>query len=119
MSRLQGQQVESEAKDFLEHQGLKIVTSNFHSKGGEIDLIMLDKNCLVFVEVRYRASASFGSAEESVTYQKQQRILQTAQQFLQKNSQYQNLCCRFDVIACSPAQSEQHHINWIKDAFSA
>ncbi|MCL4158632.1 UNVERIFIED_CONTAM: hypothetical protein GTU68_003860 [Idotea baltica] len=72
---------------------------------------MEDGDILVFIEVRLRQSARFGSALESVTYQKQQRLIQTAQRYLQ-----QNTCCygayRFDVIGlCAD------NIDWVKDAF--
>lgn len=100
------------ALDFLESKGLKLITSNYHSRYGEIDLIMLDKEVLVFVEVRFRRSNQFGGAAMSVTPAKQRKIALTAMQFLQKNRKTESPC-RFDVIAISNSKTE-----WIKSAFA-
>jgi putative endonuclease len=110
-----GSQAENLALQHLLKQGLKLVERNYHCRGGEIDLIMLDKASLVFVEVRYRKSASFGSALESVNHAKQKRIIHTAQHYLQRQ-QSKNSCYRFDVIAISPKEHSAE-INWLKDAF--
>ncbi len=103
---------EKVALDFLESKGLKLITSNYHSRYGEIDLIMLDKEVLVFVEVRFRRSNQFGGAAMSITPAKQRKIALTAMQFLQKNRKTESLC-RFDVIAISTSKTE-----WIKSAFT-
>ena len=78
---------------------------------GEIDLIMEDKKTLVFVEVRYRKSAKYGSALESVNNQKQARIIHTAKHYLQQHSS-KHSAYRFDVVALTP-----NNIDWVKDAF--
>lgn len=101
------------ACDYLKSQGLKLITTNYHSRYGEIDLIMQDKEVLVFVEVRYRKSSSFGGAAMSITPAKQRKITLTALQFLQKNNKTSHLC-RFDVVAISNQQT-----NWIKSAFDS
>jgi putative endonuclease len=110
-----GIEAEKLALDYLKQQGLKLIKQNFHSRQGEIDLIMEDKNTLVFIEVRYRQSAKFGSAEESVSYQKQQRIIHTAQVYLQQSKHYFT-GYRFDVVAIQTPLSNKT-INWIQDAF--
>jgi len=109
-----GKQAEDLALNWLIEQNLKLVTQNFHAKGGEIDLIMLDDNILVFVEVRYRKQSKYGSAVESVNWRKQQRIIVAAQYFLVKNSQWQNHDCRFDVVVFEGNNSPQ----WFKSAFN-
>lgn len=86
---------------------------NYHCKGGEIDLIMQQQRALVFVEVRFRKSAAFGSAAASVTRSKQQKIITAAQHFLMDNSKLANLPCRFDVVAITAGQ-----IEWIENAFT-
>ena len=110
-----GVKAEQLALAYLQQQGLTIVDKNYHSRRGEIDLIMVDDSTLVFVEVRYRKSEKYGSALESVNYLKQTRIIQTAQAYLQTNrvhyAEY-----RFDVIAISPCK-ETSGIIWLKDAF--
>ena len=108
-----GDHYEKIAGDYLRLQGLSLITSNYRSRYGEIDLIMRDKNVLVFVEVRYRRNSSFGGAAMSVTPDKQRRIALTALQFLQKNKKT-NHHCRFDVIAVSERETQ-----WIKSAFDS
>lgn len=119
MSRNRGQQAEQIACDYLQQQGLLLITQNYHCRRGEIDLIMRDNDTLVFVEVRARQSDRFGSALESITADKQSRIIATAQQYLQQNRLQQN--CRFDVIAVriqTTADSQNHQVSdWIRDAF--
>ena len=114
-SKALGDAGEQLALNYLEKNGLKLITRNFRQRGGEIDLIMQDEKVLVFIEVRRRQSEQFGSAIESVTYQKQQRIIQTAQYYIQQNNRsYPSY--RFDVIGISPV-SNDFNINWVKDAF--
>lgn len=108
---LRGEHAEDNALQFLIKQGFKPVTRNFRCKQGELDLVMADGNTLVFVEVRYRSSDKFGSALESVTYKKQQRIITAAQTYLSKHRHDGPV--RFDVVAISGDSS----INWIKNAF--
>lgn len=119
MSRNRGQQAEQIACDYLQQQGLQLITQNYHCRRGEIDLIMCDDDTLVFVEVRARRSNRFGSALESITADKQSRIIATAQQYLQQNRLQQN--CRFDVIAVriqTTADSQNYQVSdWIHDAF--
>lgn len=110
-----GSQAENLALQHLEQQGLNLIERNYHCRGGEIDLIMVDNSVLVFVEVRYRKSATFGSAIESVNKVKQKRIIHTAQYFLQQQSP-SHTSCRFDVVAITPKQHASE-ITWLKDAF--
>ena len=77
-----GQQAELWACQYLEQQGLALITKNYHCRRGEIDLIMRDEKALVFIEVRYRKSARFGSALESVNYKKQQKLIITAEHYI-------------------------------------
>jgi putative endonuclease len=58
-----GKNAEELAAVYLQQQGLKLLTSNYRCKFGEIDLIMRDSHSLVFVEVCLRSSATFGGAE--------------------------------------------------------
>ena len=110
-----GAQAEDLALQYLQQQGLSVVNRNYHCRQGEIDLIMVDTNTLVFIEVRYRKSAKFGGALESVNYTKQKRIIQTAQHYLQQPTPSHN-SCRFDVVAIN-ANQPKPEIIWIKDAF--
>ena len=73
--QLLGQAAEQAACSYLTRHGLTLIARNFHARQGEIDLIMLDKDTLVFVEVRFRSRQDFGDAAASVTRSKQQKII--------------------------------------------
>lgn len=114
MSRKIGNDYENVALGYLQRRGLKLVCRNFYSRCGEIDLIMQDKNALVFVEVRYRRSSLFGKSEETVNYYKQQRIIKAAHYYLLKFPQ--NREYRFDVLAINHQNTQSIH--WIQNAFT-
>lgn len=112
-----GQQTEHACCRYLQQQGLKLVEKNYRTRGGEIDLIMRDKNTLVFIEVRFRNSRAYGGAVESVNYSKQQRILKTAQHYCQQHSVNQPV--RIDIVGMQTGQSEQYEFEWVKNALQA
>lgn len=115
-----GEKYESIAASWLEDRGLRLLARNFRCKAGEIDIIARDRTHLVFLEVRARSNPAFSSAAGSVDRRKQQRILRTAQWFLQHNPELARLPCRFDVIAFEPRQSgTSPDIQWIPGAFTA
>ena len=110
-----GLAAEKLAATFLSAQGLKIVTQNYHCRFGEIDLIMTDANTLVFIEVRLRSNKQFGSAGASITPQKQQKLMLTAEHYLQQNATKN--ACRFDVILLDKLDISA--IIWLKNALEA
>lgn len=120
--RARGAQVEAAARRHLCAAGLREVAANARYRGGELDLVMLDRDhdgdCLVFVEVRYRSHAGFGGGAASVDAHKRQRLLRAARLFLASHPKLAQLPCRFDVVEASgdPALPELH---WIRDAFRA
>lgn len=121
-SHVFGKAQESKAARYLASQGLRLISRNFSSRYGEIDLIMADSNTLVFVEVRYRRSEQFGSAIDSVTAAKQKKIRLTAAHYLQSHPRLQSSNCRFDVIGLTHAPSGGAHsaelrVDWVKNAF--
>lgn len=94
-----GSNIEALVCAFLESSGLKYVQKNYRCRLGEIDLVMHDKasDSLVFVEVRYRASAQFGSATETVTTTKQRKLKRAVLHYLQKHcNAHQRV--RIDVV---------------------
>ena len=115
--KLLGEWSENLAYKWLLTQGLKLVTRNYRSQYGEIDLIMKDPEFLVFVEVRYRKNTRYGSAEDSITAKKCQRLIATAENYLLANKYGQDTALRFDAIAISPSKESDLHctINWIKN----
>lgn len=107
-----GQAAEDQACAYLMRQGLTALERNFRCRGGEIDLIMQQREVLVFVEVRQRADKRHGGAAASVTAAKQARLIVAAQVFLQR---YRTPpACRFDVIAI-----EGNTLEWLRNAFDA
>ncbi len=115
-----GQINEELACQYLSQQGLRYLTQNFHSRQGEIDLIMQEHDTLVFIEVKYRKNTNFGGAIAAVPYKKQQKIRQTATFYLQRHGlNAYNTPCRFDVLALQ-GNFDNHttpQITWLKNAF--
>ncbi|MDF1756760.1 MAG: YraN family protein [Legionellaceae bacterium] len=114
MSLKKGLGAEENARDYLLTQGLVFKKSNYRSRLGEIDLIMHDGVYLVFIEVRSRSSIKYGSALESVTVSKQQKIKKTAALYLSANKLHDKYPIRFDVISL---QGNPPEIQWVKGAF--
>lgn len=114
--RATGTEFESRALGDLERAGLKLLTRNFNTRYGELDLVMRDGETVVFVEVRYRRDPGFGGAAASVTAQKQTRLAHAAGLFLQAHPKLAQLPCRFDVVAFSGA-ANRPHCDWYRAAF--
>jgi putative endonuclease len=115
-----GDDYEDRATTLIMGHGLRLLERNFRGKTGEIDIIAQDGALLVFVEVRARSNRYFDSAAGSIDARKQQRIVRTAQLFLQRRPHWAHMPCRFDVIAFEPAQSGTRlRIRWIRGAFTA
>ncbi len=108
-----GAEAERAAERWLQARGLHTLARNYRCRRGEIDLVMRDGDGIVFVEVRLRSRADFGGADASVDGAKQRRIALAAQHFLLCHPQWQNVPCRFDVIAARSTDKWQ----WLRDAF--
>ncbi len=111
-----GDAAEDRALAHLLASGMKLLARNYRTPGrggGEIDLVMRDASgTLVFVEVRQRASRTFGGAAASVSHVKQRRIIFAARHYLMRLSQQPP--CRFDVVSV-----EAGTIDWLRAAFDA
>jgi putative endonuclease len=107
-SYLDGQIAEDIALNYLRGQGLILIQKNFHSRFGEIDLIMMDGITTVFVEVRKRSSG-IDSAIESVTPSKQRKLIKAAEYYMVKCGF--DIACRFDLIA----MDKNNQIQWLKN----
>ncbi len=129
MKMQMGQWAELEARKFLEAKGFQVVAVNYHSRNGEVDLIFEQQQDLIFVEVKARSATAYGHASEVVTLSKQRKLMKTALYFLQKNPQYADFYCRFDVICFDFSQqfakTVQYHfssfpydLQWIENAFT-
>ncbi|OLL33640.1 YraN family protein [Burkholderia sp. SRS-W-2-2016] len=118
-SKSVGAAFEARAQVFLQRQRLRFVARNVACRGGEIDLVMRDRDgTLVFVEVRARAQRHYGGAAASIGWRKQQRIVRAARHYLAtlawRHEPHEPPVCRFDVIAF-----EGGRLEWLRDAFRA
>ena len=114
--RSRGAAVEAAALAHLKKAGLADVAANAHYRGGELDLVMRDKDTLVFVEVRYRRDPRFGGGAASIDFVKRRKLIHAAQMFLLAHREYANAPCRFDVIEAD-GDPEAPRLNWLRDAF--
>lgn len=117
--RADGERHEEIALDYLCGLGYRLVKRNFRfGRSGEIDLVMRDGDCYVFVEVKTRRSHGFGPPEEAVTPAKRSRIRKVAQGFLYVNKviDYE---ARFDVVAIDyvTGNGREPEIRHYRDAF--
>lgn len=110
--KAEGDAREGEARAVLERAGLRTVGQNVRYRVGELDLVMLDGDVLVFVEVRYRRPHDFGGALASVTQGKQRKLARAAASYLAQHPQHARRACRFDVVAIDDGGPE-----WVRDAF--
>jgi len=116
MTTAKGSLAEQQALHFLQQQGLTCITQNFRCQGGEIDIIAVDQDTLVFIEVRLRQNKHYASAGESITKTKQRRILHAANVFLMTHPHYQRCNLRFDGVLFTHLN---HPPEWVKAAFDA
>jgi putative endonuclease len=122
-TKSRGDAAEAMALAHLQGAGLSLLAANYRTPGrggGEIDLIMQDKDgTLVFVEVRQRASASHGGAGASISAAKQRRIVFAARHYLMR---YKTLPpCRFDVVLIQGGlgAGQTPDMAWLRSAFDA
>ena len=110
---------EQQALHYLQAQGLQLLAQNWRCKRGELDLVMLDGDTVVFVEVRYRKHAQWGGALASIDGRKRQKLILAAQFFLQKEHRWADCPCRFDVVAMESTPSGTADLTWLKNAFDS
>jgi len=108
-----GRNAELLAAQFLEGNGMRIVARNWRCRMGEIDLIARDRETVVFVEVRQRASRAFGGAAESIDAAKRRKLVAAANLYI--GSRGSNAPCRFDAVLLDG----EGRIEWLRDAFRA
>ena len=101
----------------LEKSRYKIVERNYRTRAGEIDIVAREGECLVFVEVRTRASIEYGWPQETVIARKQKKLCKAARWYLQKN-RIEDVPCRFDVVAIVMNEAlDEPQVEVIKNAF--
>lgn len=119
--RARGAGVEAAAQRELAAAGLRPLAANVAFRGGELDLVMLDRDrdgeVVVFVEVRYRGDARHGGGAESIDFGKRRRLERAAMLFLHRRG-LDDAHCRFDVVEADGAP-DAPRLHWIRDAFRA
>lgn len=116
--RSTGNVFEERAYVTLQGAGLMLLARNYYTRHGELDLIMLDNQTIVFVEVRYRKNVRCGSALDSITSGKRTKLIRAAQIWLMSHPKHAHHACRFDVISYD-GPPEQAQMDWLRNAFTA
>ncbi len=110
-----GKQSEALATAYLKLSGYRILERNYRNRIGEIDIIAKEGSVLVFIEVKARKTARYGSPKNAVTPAKQHKISNTALAYLKETGQL-NRKARFDVVAID-ARFNPPEIEVVKNAF--
>jgi len=110
-----GRQAEQLALDFLRGRGLELLARNYRCRRGEIDLVMREGQTVVFVEVRLRRRGGYGTAADSVTAAKRDKLIHSALHFLGARPGLAGRPVRFDVMALSALRVDEDC--WIRNAF--
>ena len=115
-TKIIGSEGENRAASYLENKGFTIIKRNWRTKRGEIDIIAVKNDTLVFVEVKTLPNGTLDMIQRELNYQKRERILKTSKRFLLNHREYNNSYVRFDVIVIDmPGLEPVYHI---ENAFS-
>jgi putative endonuclease len=109
---------ENLAVEELTRRGYAILARRYRTRYGEIDIVAEEQGTIVFVEVKAREDMTCGSAAESVTPDKQRRIVSRAVEYLARKH-VTDRPCRFDVVAIDYAGSPEQTVTVYPDAFDA
>jgi putative endonuclease len=115
-ARSDGARYEDIALDHLERAGLALIERNYACRYGEIDLVMRERDTVVFVEVRYRRGGVFGDGIDSVDAGKRAKLVRAAEVFLVNHPRLAGATCRFDVVAIS-GDATAPALDWRRNAF--
>jgi len=106
---------EAAAKHLTGH-GLNIIERNVRTPYGELDLIALDVDELVFIEVKTRTSLTFGMPEDAVNHAKRLHLMQAAEAYLQDHPDKLSGGWRIDVVAIVAKSVNEFEVEWFKNA---
>lgn len=99
-----GRQGEQFVVQYIEQLGWKVISKNYHSRFGEIDIIAMDGREIVFIEVKARSNREYGEPQESVDRRKLNKMIKTAQLYL-LSKQQENESYRFDLFTLKKSQN--------------
>lgn len=108
---------EDAATAYLERAGCTIVERNWRCSAGEVDIIVLDGETLVFVEVKTRRTGSCGTPEDAVSPTKQRRLTRCARAYIAANS-LDECDIRFDVVGILPISEDRALLRHHRAAFA-
>ena len=118
-TREKGAHGERLASEYLERNGVKIIGRNYFTKFGEIDLIGIENETIIFIEVKLRQTESFGAPYEALVYRKLERMQKCAELYL-LDKNLNNTACRFDaVLLFSSGNNLTLKIEWLKNLYFA
>jgi|CXWL01.1.fsa_nt_gi putative endonuclease len=112
--QFQGNRGEMIAKSYLEREGFRFLEHQWRCRYGEIDLIMKERDELVFVEVKWRTNNDYGNPEEMVTRSKARKLTKTAFNYLRTKTK-EDVFWRFDTIAIT-GNAIDHEIMHFRDS---
>jgi putative endonuclease len=104
------------AAAYLSRAGMQVVERGYRCRQGEIDLVARDGDDLVFVEVRTRRSATFGTPEESLTARKQRTMVACALAYLGQHNMPER-AWRLDFVAIVLAGRRVARLDHYKHVF--
>lgn len=109
---------ERHARLRLEALGYRFLTGNWHCQAGELDLVMLDGDELVFVEVKTRRGERAGRADEAISPAKSRKLLAAGEWFVADHPEHHDRIWRIDLVAITIAPvtgvvTANHYINAI------
>ncbi len=113
-TRIAGEKGEHKAVKYLQSNGYTIVARNFRNRKGEIDIIGIKDDLLIFFEVKSGKNTGIESLEYSLNQRKRGRIVSTSKDFLRQTSKYNGCKIRYDVLF---VQDNKNDINHIENAF--
>ncbi|MDN5937772.1 MAG: YraN family protein [Salinisphaera sp.] len=108
-----GAAAEQSALSAARRRGWRCLARNYRTRGGELDLVLVDGDTLVVTEVRYRNTGRYGGGIASVDRRKQARIVRATRHFLASHPRWTDAPVRFDVVGVD----EAGRLEWIEDAF--
>ena len=103
---------------YYQRRGCEILDTNYRTRMGELDLVVMDHGTLVFSEVKTRSENTIATPSESVTKQKQRRLILAAQNYLMTHTAYADLVMRFDVVEVILPRGGLPRLHCIENAFT-
>ena len=95
---VRGRKGEEQAAAALEASGMDIIAKNYRSKYGEVDIVAISGETVVFIEVKAWSTFGIEDLRYGLDDRKQRKIIKTARYFLSENREYSSLAIRFDVV---------------------